>query len=125
VKARHLFALGLLAVGSLSAGCGRPRHGKANDEQPQPGKSDARIVSIDLTSGAPESSGDRLFRLPATRTYTGLVRALDKALASSETAGLFVNLGNETLDFSRAAELARIAARFRDKKLPVVCHAHD
>jgi protease-4 len=120
LKPRLLFALGLLAIA-----CGRPRHGKSNDDQPQPGKSDARIVSIDLTSGAPESSGDRLFRLPATRTYTGLVRALDKALDKPETAGLFVSLGNESLDFSRAAELARVAARFRDKKLPVVCHAHD
>jgi protease-4 len=122
VKLWSLFALGLFAI---VVACGRPRHGISNDDRPQPGKSDARIVAIDLSAGAPESSGERLFRLPATRTYTGLMRALDKALASPQTAGLLVNLGSRSLDFSRSAELARSVARFRDKKLPVVCHAHD
>jgi hypothetical protein len=83
-----------VALALLVACCGRPRQGQTNEQMPEPGKADPRIVEIDLTAGAPESSGDRLFQLPATRTYTGLVRALDRSLASKETAGLFVKLGS-------------------------------
>jgi protease-4 len=114
-----------VTLGLLIACSGRPRQGQTNEQLPEPGKTDPRIVEIDLTAGAPESSGERLFQLPATRTYTGLVRALDRSLASKETAGLFVKLGSEQLDFARAAELGRMIARFREKHLPVVCHAHD
>lgn len=114
-----------MTLGLLVACSGRPRQGQLDDREPEPGKSDSRIVEIDLTGGAPESSGERLFQLPASRTYTGLVRALDRAFEDKQTAGLFVKLGSESLDFTHAAELGRAIARFREKRLPVVCHAHD
>jgi len=114
-------ACGLMLLVACS---GRPRSTQSGKE-PEPGKDDARIVEIDLESGAPESSGDRLFQLPATRTYTGLVRALERHLESKQTAGLFIKIGASQLDFTRASEIGRIASRYRDKKLPVVCHAHD
>lgn len=112
------------ALALLVACSGRPRSSQ-NQADPAPGDNDARIVEIDLEAGAPEGSGDRLFQLPATRTYTGLVRALERNLESKQTAGLFIKIGAAPVDFSRASEIGRIASRYREKKLPVVCHAHD
>src|SRR5690606_22656208 len=115
----------LLALLLLVAACTpRPRHSIDGDDTPEPKPGEPRVIEIDLSQGAPESSGDRILSLPAARTYTGLVRTLERALDSEETAGVFVTLGQRSLDFARAEELGRLLARFREKKRPVVCHAH-
>ena len=92
---RTALACGLLLLVACS---GRPRNSQSQQD-PEPGKHDSRIVEIDLEAGAPEGSGERLFQLPATRTYTGLVRALERNLESKETAGLFIKLGAGQIDF--------------------------
>src|SRR5690606_24208937 len=115
----------LLALLLLVAACTpRPRHSIDGDDTPEPKPGEPRVIEIDLSQGAPESSGDRILSLPAARTYTGLVRTLERALDSEETAGVFVTLGQRSLDFARAEELGRLLARFREKKRAVVCHAH-
>jgi protease IV len=118
---RAAFFAPVLAV-SLSS-CS-PRHrAKTTDEGPKPGDKEQRVLEIDLTSGAPEALGGGLFQMPATRTYTGLVRALEKGLAATTTAGVLVRLGSENLDLAQVQELGDLLDRFVKKKIPVVCHA--
>jgi protease-4 len=107
----------------LSLGCGRPRHESASKSN-ELGPKDRRIVEIDLSNGAPESAKAGLFQLPAGRTYTGLVRTLEDARSDPLTAGLWVRLGGQSIDFARAEELGRLLGAVRDKGVPVVCHAH-
>jgi protease-4 len=102
---------------------GRQRQSK-DDGTNEPGPKDRRVVGIDLSSGAPESGRGGLLQMPATRTYTGLVRALERSLADPLTAGLWVRFGTQGVGFSRAEELGELLERFRNKKVPVVCHAH-
>src|SRR5690606_37888875 len=98
-----------LALLLLVAACTpRPRHTGAEEDTPEPKPGEPRVVEIDLSEGAPESSGDRILSLPAARTYTGLVRTLERVLEADETAGVFVKLGNRSLDFARAEELGRL-----------------
>jgi protease-4 len=117
---RLLFALGC-ALGLAS--CARPRHthGDSGDE---PGAHDRRLVEFDLSAGFPEASRGALVQMPATRSYTGLVRALERALDDSLTAGVLVRLGPQAVDYARAEELGELLGRFRKKGLSVVCHAH-
>ncbi len=89
----------------------------------RPGKHDPRVIELDLTAGAPEASSGGLFSLPANRTYTGLVRALEKGLAADTTAGVLVRLGDGGLDLAQAQEVSELLARYAKKGLPVVCHA--
>ena len=80
-----------------------------------------------MRSGAPESlDSGPIFTLPAARTYTGLVRAIERAARDDEARGFFVRLGTENLDWSRSEELGRLFEELRQKtKKPVVCHAHE
>ncbi|HEY8946151.1 MAG TPA: S49 family peptidase, partial [Polyangiaceae bacterium] len=119
--------LAFFAALALSIACtGRPRYVAPEDEDSKaPGPKDARLVEIDLTSGAPEGSSSGFIQLPAARTYTGLVRSLERAFHEDTTAGIYVKLGNESVGFARAEELGELLARFRAKQKPVVCHAHD
>jgi protease-4 len=90
----------------------------------RPSKNEARVIELDLTAGAPEALAGGLFgTMPATRTYTGLVRSLEKALAAGTTSGVFVRLGDGALDLAQAEEIADLLARFVKKGVPVVCHA--
>jgi protease-4 len=90
----------------------------------RPSKDEARVIELDLTGGAPEAISGGLFALPATRTYTGLVRSLEKGLAASTTAGVFVRLDDGGLDLAQAQEVGDLLARFVKKGVPVVCHAN-
>lgn len=115
--------IAFLALLLLCACTPRPRYSNG-EERREPGPEDKRLLEIDLTSGVPEGASTGLFQLPATQTYTGLVRAIERGLASKTTAGFYVKLGTQTLDFTRAAEIGALLARARDRRLPVVCHAH-
>jgi protease IV len=116
----------LLMLVALAACTGRPRFVEDGDEKTKaPGPQDKKVIEIDLSSGAPEGSTGGFIQLPATRTYTGLVRTLERALNDDTAAGVFVKLGATDLGFARAAELGDLLARFGDEKKPVVCHSHD
>jgi protease-4 len=80
-------------------------------------------VEIDLAAGAPESLSGGLFQLPPSRTYTGLVRALEEGLRKDTTAGVLVRLGGATLDLAQSQEVGDLLVRYQSKKVPVVCHA--
>jgi protease IV len=102
----------------------RHRAGGSTEEgSTRPGKHDPRVIEFDLTSGAPEAIAGGLFPLPASRTYTGLVRALEKGLAAETTAGVLVRLGDGGLDLAQAEEVSELLTRYSKKGLPVVCHA--
>jgi protease-4 len=123
-RSRH-FAAALLLP--LAVGCStRHRASSSSTEEgsTRPGKHDARVIELDLGSGAPEASSGGLFPAPATRTYTGLVRALEKGLAADTTAGVLVKLGEGPLDLAQVQELGELLGRYSKKGLPVVCHAN-
>jgi len=122
-RLRRSFAAALLVP--LLAACSTRHHASSSleDGSTRPGKSDPRVIEVDLTAGAPEASSGGLFSLPATRTYTGLVRALEKGLAEPTTAGVLVRLGDGGLDLAQAQEVSDLLARYSKKGLPVVCHA--
>jgi protease-4 len=116
----------LCALAATFAGCDmRPRsYTKSSDESSNaPGFGENRVLEIDLTGGAPEAISAGLFQLPATRTYTGLVRALERGLGETTSAGVFVRLGGQNMDLAQAQELAAVLGQYAKKKLPVVCHA--
>jgi protease-4 len=122
-----------LAIAVLAGACdGRPRStaldGTADDEDESvlAEASGAQLLEFDLTGGAPESTnGDRLFALPATRTYTGLVRAIERAHHDDRAGGYFIRLGTVQFDWARSAELARLFGDLRMKTgKRAFCHAH-
>lgn len=117
---------GLLFVAAAIAACSpRPRAlDDSGEERREPAADERRLVELDLSAGAPEGSGSGLVQLPATRTYTGLVRAIERATDDPLTAGLLVRFGATDFDFARSEELAELLGRARDKGIPVVCHAH-
>ncbi len=121
---RKRVALAALVVVSIAC-TPRPRSYASADgtSTPSPGTGDPRILQIDLGAGAPEALSGGLFQLPASRTYTGLVRALEQGLDKDTTKGVFVSLSGATLDLAQAEEIGGMLARFAKKGVPVVCHA--
>jgi protease-4 len=118
--------LGCAAVAlSLLVACTpRPRAIPGGPEAPaKPGASEKRVLEIDLSSGAPEALAGGLFQMPASRTYTGLVRSLERGLAADTTAAVLVRLGAQSFELAQAEELGGLLARFVSKGVPVVCHA--
>lgn len=123
-------ALALVLGAALSLSCeGRPRSGPYGGG----GKSAAaslfsgatgKLVEIDISRGAPESAEGGFFPLPASRTFVGLVRALERARDDQDTKGVFVRLGERAVGFARAQEIGTLLAGIRQKGKPVVCHAH-
>jgi protease-4 len=109
----------------LAVACG----GKHKSSEPSeegwthPGKGEKRVIDVDLSTGAPEAAAGGLFPLPATRTYTGLVRALEKGLAANTTAGVLVRLGGANFDMAQVEEVGALLERFAKKGVPVVCQA--
>jgi protease IV len=84
------------------------------------------VVEIDLTSGAPESTafGGGWFPLPASRTYTGLVRALERIEVDRDAKAILIRFGGYRLNFAQVEELGELLAKVRRSR-PVVCHAHS
>ncbi|HVW25476.1 MAG TPA: signal peptide peptidase SppA [Polyangiaceae bacterium] len=110
-------------------------HGKpppssgAGTESEKPAKADdgaAQVLDFDLSSGLHESSGGGLvLPIPASRTYTGLIREIERAAANKNARGFLIRLGDASVDWSRAEELGLAFQRLREKtNKPVVCHAH-
>ena len=108
----------------FALGCGsRHKPLPSDDGTTRPSKGEKRVLDIDLSSGAPEAAAGGLFPMPATRTYTGLVRALEKGLAADTTAGVLVRLGGAGFDMAQSQELSALLERYAKKGLPVVCQA--
>jgi protease-4 len=102
---------------------------KADGEAESPSSGDdgvGQILDFDLSTGLHESSSDGLvLPIPASRTYTGLVRELERAATNKSARGFLIRLGDASVDWSRAEELGKAFQRLREKtKKPVVCHAH-
>jgi len=112
---------------SLALACTpRPRSYATEDTEPtrrvKPGT--RYVLELDLTSGAPTATDGPLLQLPASRTYTGLVRAIERGLADENTGGAYVRFGAHTFDWAQSEELSSLLARVKAKGKPVVCHAH-
>ncbi|HKO51180.1 MAG TPA: signal peptide peptidase SppA [Polyangiaceae bacterium] len=115
----------LLLVLLLAACNARPRHTATSKSHDAPKADDPRLVELDLSAGAPESSdGNALFRTSAAQTYTGLVRLIGRAASDDKVRGLFVRLGEASFNLAESEELSRLLGKLRGKGKPVVCHAH-
>jgi protease-4 len=122
-------ALALVLGAALSLSCeGRPRSGpwggSGSESKSLFGGATGKLVELDLSRGAPESTEGGFFPLPATRTYVGLIRALERARDDQDSKGLFVRLGERAFGFARAEEVGALLGEIRQKGKPVVCHAH-
>jgi protease-4 len=134
VKRRFLGAIaltGVVAVGSVvAAGC----HGSSPSSQGASGakddakddKGEGEVLDFDLSGGIHESSaGGISLPIPASRTYAGLVREIERASKNEQARGFFIRMGDSSVDWSRAEELGLAFQRLREtSKKPVVCHAH-
>ena len=83
------------------------------------------LYEFDLSQGVPESTeAGGWFPLPASRTFVGLVRSLERIRDEKKATGLFVSLGQVRLHLSQVEELAPLLHAIRDTGKPIVCHAH-
>jgi protease-4 len=125
---------GLVATLLLATACsGRPHSptldsetSATEDEHKASGKDTARVLEFDLTSPVPETQGAGLF-LPvaASKTYSGLIREIERAATDKNARGYFLRLGDGALGWAHAEELGLAFQRLREKSgKPVVCHAH-
>lgn len=126
MKSRALVGLACALV--LSSCHGRPRSGPVTKGEKTSSAflsiATKKLVELDLTSGAPETtSASGWFPLPASRTYVGLVRTLEKLPDDQDAQGVYVRFGSASFGFSRGEELARLFGAIRAKGKPVVCHA--
>lgn len=123
---KKAFALAGLLCATVACEA-RPRvtqSSSTTSETRAPSFGEQRVLEFDISAGAPEATGGGLFAPPATRTYTGLVRALERGLDEETTAAVFVKLGGHVLSLAQAEELGRLLERYVKKNIPVVCHAH-
>lgn len=125
---RRALAVALLGL-SLASCEGRPRPGPLSRTEGASSSffkfSTAKVIELDLSAGAPEGMGSGgLFPMPASRTFTGLLRALDRASRDQDARSVFVRFGTSSLGISRSEELGRRLRALGDSGKPVVCHAH-
>jgi len=116
---------GALAIVLL--GC----HGKADSKTDADGKGSAKdekgaVLDFDLSSGLREStSAGIVLPIPASRTYAGLVREIERAAKNPDARGYLIRMGAADIDWARAEELGLAFQHLRENgKKPVVCHAH-
>jgi len=126
----------LLAVACFALSCtGRPesyalKSTKSDDgaSEPSRDKEDANgdLVEFDLTGGVHETpDSGYLFSLPASQTYVGLVREVERTANDPKVRGVLIRLGEAGFDWAHAEELGAEFARLRaNGKKSVVCHSH-
>jgi len=122
-----LGALALVAIGCHgNLETGKSSGKSAAEDETKGDKGAGQVLDFDLSSGLHEaSSGGIVLPIPASRTYTGLVREIERASTNKSARGFLIRLGDATLDWSRAEELGLAFQRLREKTgKPVVCHAH-
>lgn len=127
---RKFRTLGVFAfVFGLLFGC-EGRHPEWTPASHSPSKArldttDSTVVELDLTSGVNESTASGgWFPMPATHTFTGLVRTLERTRANRDTKAIYVRLGSHRLEWAKVEELSGILAQIKSKT-PVYCHAHS
>lgn len=124
---RRLAAVALAAL--ILSGCrGRSRSGTFGSEASSgKGFGDGTVALFDLSRGAPESldSGSLFMPLPASRSYSGLVRAIERAEDSDSASAYFVRFGDASFGWARSQELGKLFARLKKGGKPIVCHAHS
>jgi protease-4 len=117
-----------LAALALALGCtGRTRSGAGVSGSSTTaslfGSVTKKVVEIDLSKGVPEAGGGGLFAMPASRTFVGLVRTLERVRDDQDAKGVFVRLGDTSIGYSRTDEVGRLLGEIRKQGKPVVCHA--
>jgi protease-4 len=123
------------AIAIVALGChgspakekGGAKPASSNDAQAKDDGEPGEIFDFDLSAGLHEaSSGGIVLPIPASRTYTGLVREVERAAKNPKARGFSIRLGDSSIDWSRAEELGLAFQRLREKSgKPVVCHAHS
>lgn len=115
-----------LLVALLASGCkGRLRTHSSGASGAARSYGDGTVVELDLDRGAPESldSGSLLMSLPASRTYAGLVRAIEREKDDEDATAFFVKLGDADFGWARSQELGKLLGELKKGGKPVICHA--
>jgi protease IV len=114
------------AVAMMSVGC-RCSFGSSapeTDDESETSYGDGLLLEFDLSSGVPEArGGERLFPIPVSRTYIGLIQALGQAEEDERITGVFVRLGTASLGMAQSEELARRFKAIQRDDFKVWCHA--
>ena len=113
---------------ALAAGCsGRHHFETAEKSDDASDDRSGEVVDFDLSSGVEDSpDAGLLFPIPASRTYVGLIRELERDLNDKKARSFLVRLGEASLDWAHSEELGLAFSRLREKTgKPVVCHAHS
>lgn len=115
---------------TLLIGCTGRRHFESphrDDATAEKGSRSGEVVDFDLTSGIEDSpAAGIIFPIPASHTYVGLVRELERDLNDQKARAFFVRLGEAPLDWAHSEELGLAFSRLREKTgKPIVCHAHS
>lgn len=121
------FLLSVVLVQPALMGCeGRHPALEGRRKQRELSVSTGSVVEIDLANGVPESTsaGGGWFPLPASRTYTGLVRAIERIETDRDAKSVLIRFGGHRLNFAQVEELGELLAHVRRSR-PVVCHAHS
>ncbi len=128
MRVRRWFAALLVLVAACT---GRPRSGLVEESDSPETNVDlsgrqGEVLELDLTNGAPETMNvGGLFQLPASRTFVGLVRTIERAEKNTGLTGVYVRLGGTSLGWARTEELGRLLGGIREGGTPVVCHAYS
>jgi protease IV len=122
-------SIGVAVTGGSA--CGRPRSSQLDSSSPGAAGTSSfgsgEVLELDLAGSVPESTDTGgLFPLPASRTFAGLLRAVQRAEKQEGVTGFFVKLGSNTeIGLARSEELGKLLERLKAAKKPVVCHAHE
>jgi protease-4 len=132
-RARRVTAIAALTTAAVlgASACGRPRSSELDSSSGGAAGTGSfgtgEVLELDLAGSVPESTDTGgLFPLPASRTFAGLLRAVQRAEKQEGVTGFFVKLGSNTeIGLARSEELGKLFERLKAAKKPVVCHAHE
>lgn len=113
----------IIAIAAIAIACeGRPK--STGDGEPVVNASQAHLAEFDLRRGTPERGSGTLFGSSNGSSFAHLVQQLETLGGDTEAKGVLVRLGTTNVAMAQADEIGRLLAKVREKKLPVVCHAH-
>ena len=123
-SARHILLVLVVALTSVGCRCSFGSSAREQDDESEESYGDGLLLEFDLSGGVPEArGGDRLFPIPVSRTYVGLIQALGQAEDDDRITGVFVRLGTAGFGMAQSEELARRFEAIRRNDLKVWCHA--
>ena len=124
-RLRNRVAMAVLAV-CASACDGRPEYKNPNASPGAAKQKGPKNVIVDLSAGVPEVDAPGMFGLPGDpRSFDALVESLRGLRRDGDVKGIFVRLGSVEIGAARAGEIGDALFRFRDKGIPVHCHAES